>query len=420
MMKTLLASETGIDIRTEYLDWKHYPTQDMLARHLEVLAAKYQGIHFDVVLTSDNAALGFALQHRDTLFPGVPIVFCGVNGWRPALFGKYDNVTGVAERTEVRGTLDLALKVHPDTKRIIVICDQTETGREIRKEVDQALGQLNHLPELVMMGTEDTPALVQRLVQEPPTTVILIALFATDGKGRFLDLWELAEILHHANIKAPVWALYEEALGHSVVGGHFQSGERQGTQAADLAVKILNGEPAVNLPVVDFPTVKWIFDDRELQHFGINPSLLPPDSEIRYAPLSFYQRNRAWVLGGTLVLAIGLAGVLGWSIVLRRTVKQRTAKLQEELAGRQQAEKRLERTVCELQHSLAMVKNLSGLIPICAHCKKIRSDEGYWQAVEQYVTEHTDAQFSHGICPDCLGIHYPWVNKIKDEDPKQR
>ena len=60
-----------------------------------------------------------------------------------------------------------------------------------------------------------------------------------------------------------------------------------------------------------------------------------------------------------------------------------------------------ESLIKELQDALAKVKTLSGLIPICAWCKKIRSDEGYWQSVEQYLKEHSQAEFTHGICPEC-------------------
>lgn len=61
----------------------------------------------------------------------------------------------------------------------------------------------------------------------------------------------------------------------------------------------------------------------------------------------------------------------------------------------------------ELQEAYNKVKTLSGLIPICSHCKKIRDDKGYWNQVEQYITDHTDAVFSHGICPDCMQKLYP-------------
>jgi two-component system, response regulator PdtaR len=61
----------------------------------------------------------------------------------------------------------------------------------------------------------------------------------------------------------------------------------------------------------------------------------------------------------------------------------------------------------ELRMALASVKRLSGLLPICASCKKIRDDKGYWQSVEAYLIERTDAQFSHGCCPECTKKLYP-------------
>ncbi len=60
----------------------------------------------------------------------------------------------------------------------------------------------------------------------------------------------------------------------------------------------------------------------------------------------------------------------------------------------------------ELQQALAEVKKLSGFLPICSHCKKIRDDKGYWQQVEQYISEHSEALFSHSICDDCAEEHY--------------
>lgn len=62
----------------------------------------------------------------------------------------------------------------------------------------------------------------------------------------------------------------------------------------------------------------------------------------------------------------------------------------------------LQRRTKELEEALAKIKTLRGLIPICASCKKIRSDKGYWQRLEEYITEHSEADFTHGLCPECL------------------
>jgi len=67
----------------------------------------------------------------------------------------------------------------------------------------------------------------------------------------------------------------------------------------------------------------------------------------------------------------------------------------------------LEMTITELRRALSEIKTLRGIVPICASCKKIRDDKGYWSQVEVYVCEHSEAQFSHGICPDCVKKLYP-------------
>lgn len=82
-------------------------------------------------------------------------------------------------------------------------------------------------------------------------------------------------------------------------------------------------------------------------------------------------------------------------------------KLKEERDRRKAHEEELEKTVEELQKALTEVKTLSGLLPICSFCKKIRDDKGYWQQVERYVSNYADVDFSHSICPDCLRKHYP-------------
>ena len=74
---------------------------------------------------------------------------------------------------------------------------------------------------------------------------------------------------------------------------------------------------------------------------------------------------------------------------------------------RKRAEKEREQLILELQDALAKVKTLSGLLPICSSCKKIRDDEGYWNQLEAYIQEHSEAMFTHGICPECAKELYP-------------
>jgi K+-sensing histidine kinase KdpD len=70
----------------------------------------------------------------------------------------------------------------------------------------------------------------------------------------------------------------------------------------------------------------------------------------------------------------------------------------------------LRRLFNELQTALAEVKTLTGLLPICAHCKKIRDDQGYWNQIEKYIMQHSRANFTHSVCPECSKEHYPSLN----------
>jgi len=77
-----------------------------------------------------------------------------------------------------------------------------------------------------------------------------------------------------------------------------------------------------------------------------------------------------------------------------------------DITERKRAEAERERTIGELRSALEQIKTLKGIVPICANCKKIRDDRGFWEQVEAYITRHSGAEFSHSICPDCLGRLY--------------
>jgi uncharacterized membrane protein YqhA len=83
------------------------------------------------------------------------------------------------------------------------------------------------------------------------------------------------------------------------------------------------------------------------------------------------------------------------------------------LGKMKQADKEKSEVIAELKKALEEIKTLSGFLPICASCKKIRDDKGYWNQIEAYISEHSAAEFSHGICPECVEKLYPDIYKNK-------
>jgi hypothetical protein len=84
----------------------------------------------------------------------------------------------------------------------------------------------------------------------------------------------------------------------------------------------------------------------------------------------------------------------------------------ENITERKQREEERENLIAKLQQALAEVKTLSGMLPICTNCKKIRDDKGYWNQVELYVMQNSHATFSHGICPDCSKTYFADIERL--------
>ncbi len=96
--------------------------------------------------------------------------------------------------------------------------------------------------------------------------------------------------------------------------------------------------------------------------------------------------------------------------VLERRVRERTHELT-------RASEESARTIDELQKALAPVRTLGGLLPICSSCTRIRNDEGYWTRIEAYIRDHSEAEFTHGICPECAKQLYPEAAPRADRTP---
>jgi len=97
-------------------------------------------------------------------------------------------------------------------------------------------------------------------------------------------------------------------------------------------------------------------------------------------------------------------------------LKKLNDELQNDISERIRVENEREKLITELREALARIKILTGLLPMCAWCKKIRDDKGYWKKVETYIREHTDATFTHGICPDCLKKVDPETYRLNIEE----
>jgi hypothetical protein len=122
-----------------------------------------------------------------------------------------------------------------------------------------------------------------------------------------------------------------------------------------------------------------------------------------------------FVIYGILLTWFAVFG--GFVSNLRRRLREQNKAIEIEIAERKQAQIEKDALIVELQEALKSVKTLSGLLPICSSCKKIRDDQGYWKQIEIYIKDHSEADFSHGICPDCWKRLYPNIPHIGNFSP---
>lgn len=96
-------------------------------------------------------------------------------------------------------------------------------------------------------------------------------------------------------------------------------------------------------------------------------------------------------------------------------IQEANEKIKTEMEEREQAQAEKDNLIIELKDALSKVKTLSGLLPICSSCKKIRDDKGYWNQIEAYVHDHSEAEFSHGICPECAKKFFPELDLHRND-----
>jgi PAS domain S-box-containing protein len=305
LRERLATSGRDIELSIEYLDSRRFADPAIADALAQVLVAKYASYQPDLVIVSDNAAFDFALHHRQGLFPGAPIVFCGYNSFRPGVLEGVSGVTGVNEEIDMAATVELALRVQPATRVLVFI---TSTGDASSKRIAE-IAVAEVLPryadrfELIELKDASMAEIREQLARLPKETLVFLAGQTRDlGQGRALTPEENGRLIAEAS-PFPVYSFWNFHLNTGVLGGHVLTSADQGRAAADLALRILAGTPVADLPVIMTSPAQDIFDDRVLRRFGIASGRLPPASVVINQPDSVWVRYR-WQLLSILTILI--------------------------------------------------------------------------------------------------------------------
>ena len=307
-----------IEIFTEYLDSKRMPLNQVLVPFAAFLRRKYSPDFFDAVMVTDNSALTFfSLYHRG-LFPDVPVVFCGINNYRPDMLDGFDGkITGVIQVLDPKGTIELIRKFQPGVKSLVIVAGTTPTARAIQAEVEASLaGLMPSLGQVLLAGLE-TQTLLKRLSQLSSDQAVLLCNFNRDAKDIYYSHEESGQMISQAS-GAPVYAMEDHYLGTGVMGGYMNSSRGQGNVAARLCRQILE---TGKIPPVVLESPNFVMIDHGvLDRFGLDDSLVPSSAIVIHKPFSVYQayEGEIWGIGLTLLLLLILVLFLAVNVMLRK------------------------------------------------------------------------------------------------------
>jgi signal transduction histidine kinase/ActR/RegA family two-component response regulator len=315
-----------------HFDHKRFPDPAAAAVRAAVAADAARTSRPAAILAVDDFAWRLALEQRDRLGSGLPLLFCGINHWdgakRPA------NTTGVVETYDVTDTLDLALRMHPRAERIVVVNDATETGEANSAALAHVLptAARGRAVENIGLGTfAETGALLAGL--DPARDLVLLLNWNIDSTGAPRSHEEAVRAARAAS-PAPIYGVWDFQFGLGIAGGSLMDGEMHGAEAGELVAQVLAGTPASALPVHDRPRTRRVLDARELERFGIDPIDVPDGIEVAHVSSSFLRDHGALIALVTVVILAQAATIGGLLLAMRR---RRLAE-----AARRQAEERMQ------------------------------------------------------------------------------
>ena len=334
----------------EDLDIIRFATERFQRLFGEYLEEKYADQRPDLVMLLYVGNLGIAGNLLQHLFPGTPVIVAGLTEEevRPEQFGR--PISGVAQRLNPRASIELILRLQPETRRIVVIGGTAEVDRSVIERAKEAARSFAGRVEFDFWDNRTVAELREAVSALPLNTAVLFSRMFRDGAGHAYVSSQVGKWLSQwAN--APVYVMADSILGTGAVGGSLVTVDSLGKRAGELASLILTGTPSASLPFEIRTDTMPILDWRALKRWGISESRLPPNSIVRFRPPSLWEEHRWTILGALFVFVLQTAMIAG--LLLQRTWRRR-------------AEAELQRQRNDLAH-VTRVATVSELTTSMAH-----------------------------------------------------
>jgi signal transduction histidine kinase/CheY-like chemotaxis protein len=362
-----MLDKVNVSVYSEYLELDRFNSPEIQQETVNLLKSKYSKIHLNLIMVIDDDAWDFMQKYGNELFPGVPVVLCGVSEGKIASSNNLkEAITGNLKTIDVGDTVKDILTLQPDTKEIAVVIGTSAMDDYYEKQTRLALNKYLakiSIDDIIGYSLKET---LQKISKLPKHSVLLYVSMFKDGAGKSYNPTKVLELLKTSS-NVPIYGVTEAYLGKGIVGGSLLNFSDLGKNAAGTALKVLNGMKPSEIPITVFQNKNY-FDWAEMQHWGISEKNLPQGGILINKEPSLWDKYMWQIIGIFLFLLLETGLILflfyertqktkaeGQLLQLNKDlenlVKERTQQLEEANALLEETNAELEEEIAERQNT---------------------------------------------------------------------
>src|SRR5271165_2869069 len=295
----------------------------------DFLANRLAGSPLDLVVLFGAPATRFAVQNRDRLFPGTPMLIAATEQRNLPPAALTPMTAYVGGRYDLPDLVDNILRLLPNTKIIAVAIGASRLEQFWRREAQRELAFLSDRVRFRWLDELSFEEMKREVATLPANSAVLYTIVHQDASGVTLEQDQALQGLRSV-ATAPFFSCYESELGSGIIGGRLFADRTLGIDAAAAAVRILQGEPPASCSQPPMGLMAPVYDWRELQRWGISEGLLPPGSTVLFRPPTLWQQYRRYVVATVALLSIQTLLIAGLLIHRHRRARAESALVQSE------------------------------------------------------------------------------------------